>query len=118
MSRYRGNRIALGVRLSWLAKRLPERPGALHHVRRCTMLYRVHPIPWLVLVMAGRAFAQSAPASPDRVWHSSVEQQMKSDAKSFGESKFSIEPDRVYSLSELVDLAQTHNPETRVAWEK
>jgi outer membrane protein len=82
------------------------------------MLYRVHPIPWLVLVMAGRAFAQSAPASPDRVWHSSVEQQMKSDAKSFGESKFSIEPDRVYSLSELVDLAQTHNPETRVAWEK
>src|ERR1700730_14619512 len=75
-------------------------------------------IPWLVLLIAGRALAQSAPASPDRAWHSSVEQQMKNDAKPFRESRFTIEPDRVYSLSELVDLAETHNPETRVAWER
>ena len=28
-----------------------------------------------------------------------------------------IESDRVYSLAELIDLAEAHNPETRVAWE-
>ena len=29
----------------------------------------------------------------------------------------SIESDRIYSLAELIDLAEAHNPETRVAWE-
>ena len=28
-----------------------------------------------------------------------------------------IEPDKAYSLPELIDLAEAHNPETRVAWE-
>src|SRR6266849_9488316 len=75
-------------------------------------------IPLLVLLFVGRVFAQSAPASPDRPWHSFGEQQIKNDAKHFREPGFSIEPDRVYSLAELVDLAETHNPETRVAWER
>jgi outer membrane protein len=74
-------------------------------------------IPPLVLLSVGRVFAQSAPASPDRPWHSSGEQQIKNDAKHFPVSGFSIEPDRTYVLAELVDLAETHNPETRVAWE-
>src|ERR1700737_2662458 len=75
-------------------------------------------IPPLVLLCAGRVFFESAPASPDRPWHSRGEQQIKDDAKSFREPGFSIEPDRVYSLTELVDLAESHNPETRVAWER
>ena len=28
-----------------------------------------------------------------------------------------IDPDKAYSLAELIDLAEAHNPETRVAWE-
>src|SRR4030088_2979657 len=75
-------------------------------------------IPLLVLLSVGRVFAQDAPASFNRPWHSPGEQQIKDDAKHFRESRFSIEPNRVYSLAELVDLAQTHNPETRVAWER
>jgi outer membrane protein len=75
-------------------------------------------IPALVLVICGRAFAQSPPASPDRTWHSSVEQQIKNEAQPYRESRFSVEPDRVYSLAELVDLAEARNPETRVAWER
>src|SRR5260370_19037141 len=74
-------------------------------------------IPFLVLLSVGRVFAQSAPASHNRPWHSSGEQEVKDDAKHFRESRFSIEPDRVYSLAELVDVAEIHNPETRVAWE-
>jgi outer membrane protein TolC len=75
-------------------------------------------IPLLVLLSVGRVFAQNAPASANRPWHSQGEQQIKEDAKHFRESRFSIEPDRVYTLAELVDLAETHNPETRVAWER
>jgi hypothetical protein len=29
-----------------------------------------------------------------------------------------IDPERTYSLAELIDLAQAHNPEMRVAWEQ
>jgi outer membrane protein TolC len=39
------------------------------------------------------------------------------DSKHLRDSRFSIEPDRIYSLAELIDLAEAHNPETRVAWE-
>ncbi|MCU1337746.1 MAG: outer rane efflux protein [Bryobacterales bacterium] len=76
------------------------------------------PIGLIVLLFAGGVFAQSAPASPDRPWHSPSERHIEDDAKRFREPGFSIEPDRVYSLAELVDLAEEHNPETRVAWER
>jgi outer membrane protein TolC len=75
-------------------------------------------IPLLILCSAGRVFAQSAPASADRPWHSAGEQQIKDESKRFQEPRFGIEADKVYSLAELVDLAERHNPETRVAWEK
>src|SRR4030088_559771 len=75
-------------------------------------------IPLLVLLSVGHVFAQDAPASFNRPWHSPGEQQIKDDTKHFRESKYSIEPGRVYALAELVNLAETHNPETRVAWER
>jgi outer membrane protein len=62
-------------------------------------------------------FAQSPPASPDRPWHTSEERQADSDARRLQAPAFRIESDKVYSLPELIDLAETHNPETRVAWE-
>jgi outer membrane protein len=71
----------------------------------------------VILGNAGGAFAQTAPLSPDRPWHSKQEQQIESDSTHFPESRFSIEPDRTYSLAELIDLAEAHNPETRFAWE-
>jgi outer membrane protein len=76
------------------------------------------PIPlFLVLLIAGPVFAQSAPASPDRPSHFAGEQQIEDAAKPFREPRFSIEPDRTYTLAELVNMAEEHNPETRVAWE-
>ena len=71
----------------------------------------------LILTSIGGMFAQSPPPSPDRPWHSSAEQQIIRDARSFNPPAFRIESDRVYSLAELIDLAEAHNPETRVAWE-
>jgi outer membrane protein len=69
------------------------------------------------LFFAARVFAQNAPDSPDRPWHSSGEQEIKADARNFREPGYNIEQDRVYTLAELVDLAEQHNPNTRVAWE-
>jgi outer membrane protein TolC len=62
-------------------------------------------------------FAQSPPASPDRPWHSVEERQLTNDGKRFRQPAFRVESDQTYSLAELIDLAETHNPETRVAWE-
>jgi outer membrane protein TolC len=70
-----------------------------------------------VLLFAGRMFAQSIPASPDRPSHFAGEQEIEDSAKQFIGHTFSIEPDRTYTLAELVNLAEEHNPETRVAWE-
>jgi outer membrane protein len=74
-------------------------------------------IPPLLLLSVGRVFAQIAPPLPDRPWHPPNERQIKNDAKHLRESSFSVEPDKIYSLAELVDFAEEHNPETRVAWE-
>jgi outer membrane protein len=75
---------------------------------------------WLVgviLIAAQALFAQGPPGTPYRPWHSPDERQIVSDGKRFRQPGFRIEPDKIYSLTELIDLAEAHNPETRVAWE-
>ena len=71
----------------------------------------------LTLMVTIALFAQSPPASPDRPWHSSDERRITSEGKRVRQPTFPIEPDKAYSLAELIDLAEAHNPETRVAWE-
>jgi outer membrane protein len=72
----------------------------------------------LMIVMAALPlFAQSPPESPERVWHTSGEGRITYDAKRVGQPAFPIQLDKAYSLAELIDLAEAHNPETRVAWE-
>ena len=39
------------------------------------------------------------------------------DVQRFHPPTVRIEPGKIYSLDELIDLAEAHNPETRVAWE-
>src|SRR5580698_1900127 len=70
------------------------------------------------IVAARPSLAQTAPISPDRPWHSAQEREIASEATSLSESRLGIEPDRTYSLAELIDLAEAHNPETRIAWER
>jgi outer membrane protein TolC len=75
----------------------------------------------LVLVAAlgcMNALAQSAPASADKVWHSKAEQSLDRALAAHPETKYDIDAAKVYTLAELIDLAQQHNPETRVAWEQ
>jgi outer membrane protein len=74
-------------------------------------------IPLLILIAATPMVAQDLPASPERPWHSSEERRIANEATRLRRSLLRIEPDKIYSLAELIDLAETHNPETRVAWE-
>lgn len=72
---------------------------------------------WLLLINAGWSFAQAAPDSADRPWHSAAEQQLARDALRFRDSRLQIDRSKVYTLAELIDFAEAHHPLTRVAWE-
>jgi outer membrane protein len=72
----------------------------------------------LILVAASVPLAgQDLPAAPDRPWHSPQEMQIVGELQRFRQSGFRIDGDKIYSLAELIDLAEAHNPQTRVAWE-
>jgi len=70
------------------------------------------------LQWANTALAQRAPASPDRPWHAPVEERIEADAKNVPASRFAVDPAKTYSLPDLIDLAETHNPDTRIAWQR
>jgi outer membrane protein len=60
------------------------------------------------------ALSQQAPASPDRPWE--VTPKMPGVPPRHSPA-FVPDPSKIYSLPELVDVAEQNNPETRVAWE-
>jgi outer membrane protein len=62
--------------------------------------------------------SQNAPPSPSRLWFGPDEQQIKRDAEFSKDPKPGIDSAKTYSLAELIDFAQTNNPETRLAWER
>jgi outer membrane protein len=70
------------------------------------------------LLLAARVPAQSVPISPDHPWHGSAEVNMKAYAETIADLRFAVDQSKTYSLSELIDLAEAHNPATRVAWER
>jgi outer membrane protein TolC len=79
---------------------------------------------WCFLLLNGNhAFAQNAPASADRPWQAPAVKQIEAEADQLRaaqsrDSRLNIDPNKVHSLAELVDLAESHNPATRVTWER
>src|SRR5271156_453723 len=71
----------------------------------------------ILTLIAMPVLAQGPPAAPELPWHSARERQIAQEAQRFRESGFRIDADKVYSLAELIGLAEANNPETRVAWE-
>jgi len=74
-------------------------------------------IPLLILILAVPVFGQRPPESPDRPWHSPGERRVPGGTQGIRQPPSWIDAARVYTLAELIDLAEGHNPETRVAWE-
>ena len=72
----------------------------------------------LMFVHSNVIRAQNAPPSSERQWLGPGEQQIKRDAERFQDSNPRIDSAKIYSLVELIDFAQSHNPETRFAWER
>jgi len=70
------------------------------------------------VLFAGHALAQTAPASLDHPWHSAAEQTLQRDAAQMRPTEFAVDPSTTYTLAQLIDLAEAHNPETRAAWER
>jgi outer membrane protein len=71
-----------------------------------------------LLLNANHALAQSPPASADRPWHAPIEKQIEGESSQFHDSGFHVDPNKTYSLAELVDLAEAKNPVTHVAWDR
>ena len=72
----------------------------------------------LLLLFTRSASAQSAPVSPDHPWHTSAELKIEADAGKIPDLRFNIDSTRTYALVDLIDLAEAHNPATRVDWER
>ena len=62
-------------------------------------------------------FAQSTSSSPDKPWHSKAERDVARELVASRQPAYDVDPGKVYTLPELIDLAEMHNPDTRVAWE-
>jgi outer membrane protein len=75
-------------------------------------------ISFLILLLARITPAQTAPVSPNHSWHGPEERRIQAEAKNFSEFNFELDPSKTCTLPELIDLAESHNPETRVAWER
>lgn len=72
----------------------------------------------VILMPVVPLFAQAPPASADRPWLNSDRRWIMRVGAVAHQVAFSVDPEKTYSLPELIDLAEAHNPETRVAWER
>src|SRR6266436_111519 len=93
-----------------ILRRSTFRPGSARELARAAIVL-------VLLLPVSRALAQNAPASPDHPWHGLGEARIEADARNFTEPRLNFDQEKTYSLPELIDLAESHNPETRVAWE-
>ena len=91
--------------MSWLSKQI-------------LLLQRMSMIAFVDLLLASSGLSQTVPASPEHPWHGSAEFNMQAYAKNVTDSRFTLDQSKTYALSELIDLAEAHNPATRTAWER
>jgi outer membrane protein len=68
-----------------------------------------------ILFLAPIAYSQKAPASPDKPWQANPGFAPVAPARST--PALVPDPAKVYTLSELVNIAEQNNPNTRVAWQ-
>jgi outer membrane protein len=76
---------------------------------------------WLGFVIfsfTARLWSQTAPLAPSMPWRAAQEESIRHEAEQISSTRFVVNSSPSYSLAELIDLAQTHNPATRLAWER
>lgn len=68
-----------------------------------------------MLLAEAMAHAQKPPAAPDHPWDLSAAKQFQVPASTVPSPN--LDPNKIYTLAELVNIAEQSNPDTRVAWE-
>ena len=72
----------------------------------------------ILVARSGSLMAQSAPPAPGTVWQTRDAQSLKQELGAMPYESANLDSNKAYTLAELIDLAESHNPETRVAWEE
>lgn len=63
------------------------------------------------------AYAQDTPASSTKPWHSEREIQFAHLLQRLPNAAYAVDANHTHTLAELIDLAESHNPDTQVAWQ-
>lgn len=71
-----------------------------------------------LLLCNPRSWCQTSPPAPDHPWYSDQQKLVQQEAQQALPLQFAIDSAKTYSLPELIDLAEAHNPETQSAWER
>lgn len=67
--------------------------------------------------MAMPVLSQKAPSGPERPWNDPQSTVSREILRGVPDTKVHVDPAHTYTLAELIDLAESHNPDTRIAWE-
>jgi len=62
--------------------------------------------------------AQKTPPKPNLPWHSKEELEITKELTADRQPSWNIDRQKIYTLPELIELAELHNPETRAAWQR
>ena len=64
------------------------------------------------------ALGQNLSPFPSEPWRNEKKQaQFDRALKAFPEASYSVDSTHPYALAELIDLAEVHNPDTRISWQ-
>lgn len=80
-------------------------------------------VPFLSLFLlcvcgACQGIAQTAPSAPNSVWHAPAKARLKIKLPPPPLQTYTISSGKTYTLADLIDLAEQHNPQTRYAWQR
>lgn len=71
----------------------------------------------LLAMLPAGLIAQGTPPAPGIIWEPRGAQALAKEPAAKPHDNIALAPDKTYTLAELIDFAEQHNPETRVAWE-
>ncbi len=64
------------------------------------------------------SIAQQAPSAPDSLWRAPAKAKLNVRLPAPPLRTYTVSSAKVYTLADLIDLAERHNPQTRFAWEQ
>lgn len=72
----------------------------------------------MCLCITPSCLAQKAPSAPNSVWKSPVKAELNLKLPVPHLQTYSVTSDKIYTLGDLIDLAEQHNPATQYAWQQ